>query len=140
MAKSVNKVTLVGNLGAEPDVRQLNCGRTVCNLSIATNEEWTDKESGEKKQDTEWHKVVMFGKLGEIGADLLKKGEKIYIEGRIKTRRWQDESGSEKTNKEIIAHNFVFLGKPTHYEEHKSPDVQPSGNANQPVIDDDIPF
>lgn len=103
MASSgVNKVILVGNLGNDPDVKQTNQGSTVCNLSIATSESWKDKNTGQKQEKTEWHKVVLFGKLAEIAAQYLRKGSKVYLEGKLQTRKWQDQQGQDRYSTEIV--------------------------------------
>ncbi len=107
MAGSVNKVILVGNLGADPDVRTMQSGDKVVNLSIATSESWKDKMSGERKEKTEWHRVVVFNKgLVPVCENYLKKGSKVYIEGQIETRKWQDQSGQDKYSTEIVLRPF----------------------------------
>ena len=107
---SVNKVILVGNLGADPDVRYMPNGDAVCSFSIATSEQWTDKQSGEKKESTEWHNIVAFRKLAEICSQYLAKGSSIYIEGRIKTEKWQDRQGNDRYTTKIYADNMKMLG------------------------------
>jgi single-strand DNA-binding protein len=107
MAGSVNKVILVGNLGRDPEVRRLGSGEPVVNLRIATSETWRDKQSGEKKERTEWHSVVIFNEnLAKVAEQYLKKGSKIYIEGQLQTRKWQDQSGVEKYTTEIVLQRF----------------------------------
>lgn len=107
MAGSVNKVILVGNLGADPELRSLNSGDRVCNLRIATSESWRDKQSGERKEKTEWHRVVIFNDgLAGIAEQYLRKGSKVYIEGSIQTRKWTDQSGVEKYSTEIVLQKF----------------------------------
>lgn len=107
MAGSVNKVILVGNLGADPEIRNLQDGRPVCNLRLATSESWRDKSSGERKERTEWHRVVIFNEgLCRIAEQYLKKGAKIYIEGQIQTRKWQDQSGQDRYSTEIVLQGF----------------------------------
>ena len=96
MARGINKVILVGNLGQDPDTKAMPSGMTVCNLRIATSESWKDKQSGEMKEQTEWHSVAMFGRLAEIAGEYLKKGSQVYIEGRLRTRKWQDKQGNDR--------------------------------------------
>lgn len=107
---SVNKVILVGNLGADPEVRYMPSGDAVASLRIATTDRYKDKQTGETKEATEWHRVSMFGKLAEIAGQYLKKGSSVYIEGRIRTRKWQDESGQDKYSTEIVADQMQMLG------------------------------
>src|SRR5688500_7009443 len=107
MAGSVNKVILVGNLGRDPEVRNTQDGRKIVNLSLATSESWRDKGSGERKERTEWHRVVIFNEnLGEVAEKFLKKGAKIYIEGQLQTRKWQDHSGQERYTTEVVLQRF----------------------------------
>jgi single-strand DNA-binding protein len=107
MAGSVNKVILVGNLGADPEIRTLNSGDRVANLRIATSETWRDKSSGERKEKTEWHRVVIFNdNLVKVAENYLKKGSKVYIEGSIQTRKWADQSGQEKFSTEVVLQKF----------------------------------
>ena len=110
MARGVNKVILVGNLGRDPEVRYTAGGSAVANLRIATSEQWRDKQTGEKKENTEWHSVVLFGKLGEIAGEYLKTGRTVYIEGRLQTRKWQDKDGNDRYTTEIIASDMQMLG------------------------------
>ncbi|MEW6444763.1 MAG: single-stranded DNA-binding protein [Pseudomonadota bacterium] len=109
MARGVNKVILVGNLGVDPETRYMPSGGAVTNLRIATSENWTDK-SGEKQERTEWHRVVLFGKLAEIGAEYLRKGQQVYIEGSLRTRKWQDKDGKDQYSTEIVASDMQMLG------------------------------
>ena len=107
MAGSVNKVILVGNLGKDPELRRLTSGDPVVNLSIATSESWRDKASGEKKEKTEWHRVVIFNKnIADVAEKYLKKGAKVYIEGQLQTRKWTDKDGAEKYSTEVVLQNF----------------------------------
>ena len=107
MAGSVNKVILVGNLGADPEIRSLNSGDRVANLRVATSETWRDKSSGERKEKTEWHRVVIFNdNLVKVAENYLKKGSKVYIEGAIQTRKWTDQSGQEKFSTEVVLQKF----------------------------------
>ena len=107
---SVNKVILVGNLGADPETRYLPSGDAVTNIRLATTDRYKDKQSGEFKEATEWHRIAFFGKLAEIAGQYLKKGSSVYIEGRIRTRKWQDESGQDKYSTEIVADQMQMLG------------------------------
>jgi single-strand DNA-binding protein len=110
MARGVNKVILVGNLGADPETRAMPSGSTVANIRIATSESWKDKQTGEQQERTEWHRVALFGRLGEIAAEYLKKGSQVYIEGSIRTRKWQDKEGKERFSTEIVANEMQMLG------------------------------
>ena len=110
MARGINKVILVGNLGQDPDTKAMPSGMTVCNLRIATSESWKDKQSGEMKEQTEWHSVAMFGRLAEIAGEYLKKGSQVYIEGRLRTRKWQDKQGNDRYTTEIVANEMQMLG------------------------------
>jgi single-strand DNA-binding protein len=111
MARGVNKVILVGNLGADPETRAMPSGATVSNIRLATSESWRDKTSGEQQERTEWHRVVLFGRLGEIAAEYLKKGSQVYIEGSLRTRKWQDkQSGQDRYSTEIVASEMQMLG------------------------------
>lgn len=102
MAKGINKVILVGNLGQDPEVRYLPSGGAVANLTLATSESWRDKATGEQKEQTEWHRVVLFGKLAEVAGEYLRKGSQVYIEGQLRTRKWTDQSGTEKYTTEVL--------------------------------------
>jgi single-strand DNA-binding protein len=101
-SRGVNKVILVGNLGQDPEVRYMPNGGAVANITLATSESWRDKQTGENKEITEWHRVVLFGKLAEVAGEYLRKGSQIYIEGQLKTRKWQDQSGQEKYTTEVV--------------------------------------
>jgi single-strand DNA-binding protein len=103
MSRGINKVIIVGNLGNDPDTRYMPSGSAVTNLSVATNESWKDKQTGEQKDRTEWHKVAMFGRLAEIAAEYLRKGSQVYIEGKLRTRKWQDKDGQDRFTTEIVA-------------------------------------
>src|SRR3954469_14229687 len=109
MARGINKVILIGNLGADPETRAMPSGMTVANIRVATSESWKDKQSGESKERTEWHNVAMFGRLGEIAGEYLKKGSKVYIEGSLRTRKWQDKQGNDRYTTEIIANEMQML-------------------------------
>jgi single-strand DNA-binding protein len=107
---SINKVILIGNLGRDPEVRYTPNGAAICNVTIATSRNWKDKNSGEKMEETEWHRVVFYDRLAEIAGEYLKKGRPVYVEGRLKTRKWTDKDGAEKYTTEIIADNMQLLG------------------------------
>jgi len=148
MARGINKVILVGNLGQDPDTRYMPSGSAVTNLRIATSEQWKDKQTGEQKERTEWHNVAMFGRLAEIAAEYLRKGSQVYIEGKLRTRKWQDKQGNDRWTTEVIADEMQMMGgrgggggsAPM-----SSQDSGPSG-GNYPdsgggeEFDDDIPF
>ena len=106
MAGSVNKVILVGNLGRDPEIRRMSSGDPVANLSVATSESWNDRQTGERRERTEWHRVVMFGKLAEVAEKYLRKGGKVYIEGQLQTRKWQDQSGQDRYSTEVVLRGF----------------------------------
>ena len=110
MGRGINKATIIGTLGRDPEVRHTAGGSAVANLRVATNEEWRDKASGEKKTSTEWHAVVLFGKPAEIAGEYLKKGRMVYIEGRLQTRKYQDKEGVERYSTEIVASDMQMLG------------------------------
>ena len=137
---SVNKVILVGNLGAEPEVRYTPSGRAVATLRLATTEQWTGKD-GEKSEKTEWHRVVAWARLGEICGEYLHKGSQVYIEGRLQTRSWEDRDGNKRYMTEIVAQNMQMLGSPSgkggsaKTTEERFPDEEPVT-----IPDDDIPF
>ena len=107
--RGVNKVIIIGNLGADPEARQFNNGSSVTNISVATSEQWTDKQSGEKREDTQWHRISLFNRLGEIAAQYLRKGSKVYIEGSLRTRKYQDQSGQDRYVTEIRAEQMQML-------------------------------
>ncbi len=106
----INKVILVGNLGRDPEVRYSAKGSAIANITIATSEQWTDKQSGQKQEKTEWHRVVLFNRLGEIAGEYLKKGSQVYIEGKLQTRKWQDNNGQDRYTTEIVANEMQMLG------------------------------
>ncbi len=110
MARGINKVIIVGNVGGDPETRYMPSGSAVTNLTIATNESWKDKATGEQKERTEWHRVAMFNRLAEIAAEYLRKGSQVYIEGKLRTRKWQDKSGQDRYTTEIIADEMQMLG------------------------------
>src|ERR1700728_4511509 len=110
MARGVNKVILWGNLGGDPETRSMPSGMTVTNIRIATSESWKDKASGAKQERTEWHSIALFGRLGEIAAEYLRKGSQVFVEGKLRTRKWQDKQGNDRFTTEIIADNMQMLG------------------------------
>jgi single-strand DNA-binding protein len=110
MARGINKVILIGHLGADPETRAMPSGMTVANLRLATTESWKDKQSGEQQERTEWHNVALFGRLGEIAAEYLRKGSQVYIEGRLRTRKWQDKEGRDRYTTEIVGSEMQMLG------------------------------
>ena len=166
---SVNKVILVGNLGRDPEVRYSPEGSAICNLSLATTSQWKDKNSGERREETEWHRVVMYNRLAEIAGEYLKKGRSVYIEGRLKTRKWQDkDTGADRYSTEIVADQMQMLGGREGGEgggggyggggyddapqraprqaaaprpaPQRTPPAQNNNPANLSDMDDDIPF
>ena len=138
MAGGVNKVILIGNLGRDPEIRSMTNGDAVCNINLATTETWTDKASGERRESTEWHRVVIYRKLAEIAGQYLKKGSQVYFEGRLRTRKWQDKEGVDRYTTEVEVSEMKMLGR-----------QQDSGfNQNFPnsppepsdITEDNIPF
>ena len=150
MSRGVNKVLIIGTLGQDPETRYAASGSAVVNVSVATNESWKDKQTGEKQERTEWHRIVMFGKLAEIAGQYLKKGSQAYFEGKLQTRKWQDKDGNDRWSTEIVAHEMQMLGpKPQGAapsdDASRQTTAQPPGDAaKEPaVVDDgfdDIPF
>jgi single-strand DNA-binding protein len=159
MARGINKVILIGNVGIDPDVRYLPNGNAVTTLSVATSESWKDKVTGEKQERTEWHRVVCFNRLGEIAGEYIRKGSKVYVEGSLRTRKWQDQQGQDKYTTEVIATDIQMLDSknsgnfpsyddvpqaqmaPTHQnaptkQQHPAPVAQDAFDQ----LDDDIPF
>jgi single-strand DNA-binding protein len=110
MARGINKVILIGNLGADPETRAMPSGTTVANLRVATSESWRDKQTGEQQERTEWHRVALFGRLAEVAGEYLRKGSHVYIEGSLRTRKWQDKQGNERYSTEIIGNDLQMLG------------------------------
>src|SRR6266481_4387364 len=155
MARGVNKVILIGTLGADPETRSMPSGMTVTNIRIATNESWKDKASGAQQERTEWHSIAFFGRLGEIAAEYLRKGSQVFVEGKLRTRKWQDKQGNDRYTTEIIADNMQMLGgraggagatgsergggasAPPKEDYDQSP--APAGGGKED-FDDDIPF
>ena len=165
MARGINKVILIGNLGNEPDSRFTQSGSAVTNISVATSETWKDKQTGQPQERTEWHRVVFFNRLAEIANEYLHKGSKVYIEGSLRTRKWQDQSGQDRYTTEIVANEMQMLdsrggGQASPYpDENYAPAAQPvaaaaaaapaaqagGGSPSAPPssfedFDDDIPF
>lgn len=138
---SVNKVIIVGNLGRDPETRYMPNGDAVCNIAVATTETWKDKNSGEKKEQTEWHRCTMYRKLGEIAGQYLKKGSSVYLEGKLQTRKWTDKEGVERYTTEIIADTMQMLGGGPQ-SSWKPAQSTSSASSGGPVseMDDDIPF
>lgn len=153
-SRGVNKVILVGNLGQDPEVRYMPNGGAVANITLATSESWRDKATGEQKEKTEWHRVVLFGKLAEVAGEYLKKGSQIYIEGKLNTRKWTDQAGVEKYTTEVhvnVGGTMQMLGgkaeggKPAQsgaQQSRPAQQSQPATQNNEPPMDfdDDIPF
>ena len=153
MMASVNKVILVGNLGRDPETRYMPDGAAITNASLATTFAWTDKASGEKKEETEWHRIVFRGRLAEIAGEYLKKGSQVYVEGRLRTRKWQDKEGKDRYTTEITADTMQMLGSRAGAGSPASQPVEPKGDApakaaapaKKPAgkfddMEDDIPF
>ena len=152
MARGVNKVTLIGNLGADPEIRYTAGGSAVANVRLATAETWRDKETGDQQERTEWHRVVFFSRLAEIVGEYLKKGAQIYVEGRLQTRKWQDRDGNDRYTTEIVANEMQMLGGRGgasvgdgggNFEETAGATQKSTSNAPEPPMDDfddDIPF
>ena len=143
MARSgINKVILVGNLGKDPDMRYTAGGDAVANLSIATSESWNDNQTGEKKEKTEWHRVVFFRRIAEVCGEYLRKGSSVYIEGSLRTRDWEDDQGNKRYTTEIIGREMQMLGG-RRSEDNMDQSPQMNSSSPQPeegLIDDEIPF
>jgi single-strand DNA-binding protein len=154
MARGLNKVLLVGNLGADPETRSMPSGMTVTNIRIATSESWKDKASGAQQERTEWHSVALFGRLGEIASEYLRKGSQVFVEGKLRTRKWQDKQGNDRYTTEIIADNMQMLGGRAGAGSERSAaaggggsapprdefDQSPTPAGAKDDFDDDIPF
>ena len=154
MAKGINKVILIGNMGSDPEVRYMPNGNAVATLSIATSESWKDKQTGERQERTEWHRVVLFNRLGEIAGEYLRKGSKVYLEGSLRTRKWQDKSGQDRYTTEIVANEMQMLdskgGQSGGFDAapNQGQASRPESNNQAPQqmaavddsFDDDIPF
>jgi single-strand DNA-binding protein len=154
---SINKVILIGNLGRDPEVRYTPSGAAVCNVTIATSRNWKDKATGDKVEETEWHRVVFYDRLAEIAGEYLKKGRSVYVEGRLKTRKWQDKEGKDNYTTEIVADNMQMLGgregmgggddggsergaRPAQRPAPSKPAQAPKSSTGFDDMDDDIPF
>ena len=151
---SVNKVIVVGNLGRDPETRYMPDGAAITNVSVATSFQWTDKASGEKKEETEWHRIVFRGKLAEVAGEYLKKGSQVYVEGRLRTRKWQDKEGQDKYTTEIVADRMQMLGSRAGAGEPREAPPEPRASEPRPAagapskkpagkfddMEDDIPF
>ena len=146
---SVNKVILIGNLGRDPETRYMPDGAAITNVSLATTFVWNDKQSGEKKEETEWHRIVFRGRLAEVAGEYLKKGSQVYVEGRLRTRKWQDKEGQDRYTTEVVADTMKMLGsrpgggEPREAAEPKAeakpaPAKKPAGKFDD--LEDDIPF
>lgn len=146
MSRGVNKIILLGNLGADPEMRNTQAGKAVANLSIATSESWTDKNTGQKQEKTEWHKVVLFDRLAEVAGQYLKKGSKIYIEGKLQTRKWQNQQGVDQYTTEIVGNEMQMLDSrsdgggqqqgyaaPQYQQQPAQQQVQPQYNQQKPM-------
>ena len=144
MARGINKVIVVGNLGADPDTRFMPSGKAVTNISVATSESWNDKETGERQEKTEWHRVVFFGRLAEIASEYLKKGSQVYIEGKLQTRKWEDKEGNERWTTEIVSNQMQMLGERMSQGASNQSNVTKQDNSSNEFVDeefdDDIPF
>jgi single-strand DNA-binding protein len=111
MARGINKVILVGNVGEDPEMRALPSGAAVANLRIATSEAWKDRQTGDQREQTEWHSIALFGRLAEVAGEYVRKGQQLYVEGRLRTRKWQDKNGVDRYSTEIVADDFQMLGR-----------------------------
>lgn len=149
MARGINKVILIGNLGSDPEIRHTQGGNAVANLSLATSESWRDKATGETRENTEWHRVVVFGRLGEVAGEYLKKGSKVYIEGRLQTRKWQDRDGNDRYTTEIVGNEMQMLdsrGGGSGFDDAPSQAPESAPRMDAPPqntgggLEDDIPF
>lgn len=134
---SVNKAIIVGNVGKDPENRFMADGKAVCNFSVATTETWKDKNSGHKKEAVEWHRITAYGRTAEVCAEYLKKGSAVYVEGKIKTRKWQDKEGQDRYTTEIIADNMVMLGGKSMNTDKTE---QPAKQGVMADLDDDLPY
>jgi len=136
----INKVILVGNIGQKPELKYSSNGKAVCNLSIATSESWTDKTTGQKKEKTEWHKVCLFEKLAEIAGKYLDKGSKVYVEGKMQTRKWTDSNGVEKYTTEVVVSGFNGTLQMLDKRDANTGTAQPTEQNTAQPFEDDIPF
>ena len=163
MARGINKVIIIGHLGADPETRAMPSGSTVANIRVATTESWKDRQSGDQQERTEWHNIALFGRTAEVAAEYLRKGSQVYIEGRLRTRKWQDKQGNDRYTTEIVANDMQMLGgrsgggtggaggergggaaPPSGGFEPRERDFgdsgPPSGGSPRDDFDDDIPF
>jgi single-strand DNA-binding protein len=159
MARGINKVILIGHLGSDPESRAMPSGRNVTNMRLATSESWKDKQSGEQKERTEWHSIVLYDRLGEVASQYLKKGSQVYIEGRLQTRKWQDKEGKDRYTTEIVANDMQMIGgragggggsgagggsygggSAEPREQGGAPEPAPVGGGGAGDFDDDVPF
>jgi single-strand DNA-binding protein len=139
---SLNKVQLIGRLGADPEMRHMPSGEAVVNLRIATSEKWNDKRSGEKQERTEWHTVALFARQAEVAGQYLRKGSLVYIEGQLRTRKWQDKQGNDRYSTEVLGREMKMLGSKQRDESEGEPDppAPPAQTPKAEDFDDDIPF
>ena len=145
---SINRATIIGNVGRDPELRYSAAGAAVCNIAIATSRQWKSKDSGEKAEETEWHRVVFYDRLAEIAGEYLKKGRSVYVEGRLKTRKWTDKEGVERYTTEIVAENMQMLGGRDDGErtappaQRQAPNPAPKASAGgfDDMDDSDVPF
>lgn len=148
MSRGVNKVILIGNLGADPEGRVMPSGNSLTSLSIATSESWTDRNTNQRQERTEWHRVVLFNRLAEVAAQYLKKGSKVYVEGSLRTRKWQAQDGSDRYSTEIVANNMQMLdgrsdaGNQNYSapQASRQPPAHPQSSGDDLDFDDDVPF
>ena len=139
--RGINQVIIIGRLGADPETRQFSNGGSVTNISVATSEQWTDKNTGEKREATEWHRISLFNRLGEIAAQYLKKGSSVYIEGSLRTRKWQDQNGQDRYTTEIRADKMQMLGSTSEINRPPQPPEPPKPpEPTAPPQSDDIPY
>ena len=139
MSNGVNKVLILGNLGSDPEIKYTKAGDPVANLSIATSESWKDKNSGDLQEKVEWHRVVMFSRLAEIAEQYLKKGSKVFVEGKLQTRKWQDQEGKDRYTTEVVAKEMTMLdSRSTSQAQDNSPKVE--SDKPKDDFEEDIPF
>ena len=140
MARSINKVTLLGRLGRDPELKYTSAGTAYCRFSVATDDSWTDRSSGERQERTEWHNVVAWERLAEICGQYLAKGRQVYIEGSISSRQWEDKDGNKRTSFDIRARDMVLLGSPAGESGRSTATAKPAAAEGGGITDDDIPF
>ncbi len=149
-SRGVNKAILIGHLGRDPEIRYSASGSAIANINLATSDSWKDRQSGETQERTEWHRVVFFGKLAEIAGEYLKKGSQVYVEGRLQTRKWQDQQGQDRYTTEIVANEMTMLGgrgstqapaSTDEFNQTPAAEATATGTSDSPGdFDDDIPF